>query len=372
MAASAASTKPEPGEYVTKEATYDARSEKLSIEIPDADRYGMVDGATTDRTLARLKKHLIENIQTTEPNVQSFEQLKLDELPPYMKDAVVRVEIIAGNVDDLIVPLAGARNTSKQVEEFTLQNLDGAFTWIKEAIEKTEFKDKIRFREAELDAPFEVRKLLSLLTLFHPRWTTEGEEPTVAYTAKGQVLNQYLTPEWRAGYVALKDVLPDILRLYDWIGARFTDNYQGSGRGNIKNRKVIKHYKRGFHHLKLTGAKIEYHVPDALIYPILAAFRALLEFPNGGPARWQVSPVKIDPFKFWDEVGRTMVDDVMSTAKTLKDNPLQVGKFKGLWKNLHKTVEMRKLRLNQGEKLQPAPPPIIHDPEVRLKLAKQK
>ena len=187
---------------LAKKAWYDNQKNILHFVIESEDENGMVDGATTDRVLAQLKR---------QASNADFASLKENEVPAHFKDAYIHVEIIAGDIEpDLRLKLADARNTSEQVKEFSLLDLGGRFDWLKEELEKSEFRGKIRYRENELN-PVDIRTILALLTLFHPKWLELDRDPIVAYTGKGAVLEYYKSSEWIDGYKKLKPILVDIL-----------------------------------------------------------------------------------------------------------------------------------------------------------------
>ncbi|MFQ5736940.1 MAG: AIPR family protein, partial [Thermodesulfobacteriota bacterium] len=111
---------------LAKKAWYDNQSKLLHFIVESEDEHGMVDGATTDRVLAALKK---------EVSNADFASLKEDEIPPHFKDAYIHLEVVAGEIgEDLRIKLAGARNTSDQVKEFSLEDLKGHFDWLKEIL----------------------------------------------------------------------------------------------------------------------------------------------------------------------------------------------------------------------------------------------
>jgi hypothetical protein len=131
----------------------------------------------TDRVIRNVKRGV---------SAAEFEKLTEAEIPDYLKQAFVHVEIISGSLTEMLVPLTRARNTSNQVKEFSIENLGGGFNWLKDVIEGSQFRGRVRFRENDPE-PVDVRTVLGLLTLFHPKWNEIGKEPIVAYTAKGSI-----------------------------------------------------------------------------------------------------------------------------------------------------------------------------------------
>jgi hypothetical protein len=107
-----------------------------------------------------------------------FEKLGEHEIPSNLKEAFVHLEVISGGLNEMLVPLTRARNTSNQVKEFAIENLGGGFDWLKEVIENSQFRGRVRYRENDPE-PVDVRTVLGILTLFHPKWNELGKEPVI-------------------------------------------------------------------------------------------------------------------------------------------------------------------------------------------------
>jgi hypothetical protein len=319
-------------------ARYDNLTETLSFTVSDAHQNGMADGATTDRVLARIKTEIPE-----------FDKLKLENIPEYLQDANVHVEIISGDIGGMLVDLASARNTSVQVKEFALENLGGGFDWLKSSLQGTEFENRIRFREND-SQPVDVRQILGLLTLFHPKWSQEKREPIIAYSNKGDVLDHFRDKEWKDGYRSLEKVTVDILRMYDYINVNFQKRYeeykvQIGSKARLGMRKEVRFKDTGFYVLPLSQQKTQYLIPDGWLYPILGSFRMLLKY-NSPPgfAEWL-----LDPFRFFDGIGSNLIADVVEESEAMNHNAASVGKSRPLWNSLRKSVEMRRLNIQSGD-----------------------
>src|SRR3989338_4183151 len=320
---------------IAKKAWYDNQSRYLHFLIESDTEHGMVDGATTDRVLAELKRQVSN---------ADFFSLKDDEIPEQFKQAYIHVEIVAGEVDeDLRLTLAEARNTSEQVKEFSLQDLGGGYEWLKDIVDKSEFRGKIRYKENE-PKPVDIRMVLGLLTLFHPHWNQKGTDPIIAYAAKGTVIDNYKDDEWKKGYEKLSPVALDILRLYDSVHVEFHNAYkdaygsEGSG-AKLGKRKEVRYIDitkpNKAKELPLTGQKTHYVLPDGWLYPLLASLRVLLDFPKSG--RGEVKWI-VDPFKFFKEEGAGLVRDLVDASEDLGRNANATGKSRRVWSGLRMRV----------------------------------
>lgn len=320
---------------LAKKAWYDNQNKILHFIVESENDYGMVDGATTDRVLAKLKKDV---------SSADFYSLKEDEIPEHFKEAYVHLEIIAGELDqDLRIKLAGARNTSEQVKEFSLEDLKGNFDWLKDILEKSKFKGKIRYRENE-PKPVDIRVVLALLTLFHPKWLKLNKDPIIAYTGKGATLDLYTDKEtgWQEGYEKLAPVVVDILELYDYIHIEFQEAYReayGANGGKTKLGKrtgvTFIENKTKARELPLSGKRTQYVLPDGWLYPLLASFRTLLVWPKSGrgDVKWAE-----DPFKLFSQKGSELIYALVEGHEELGWNANRTGKSKGIWSGLREKV----------------------------------
>lgn len=337
---------------IAKKAWYDNQNKILHFIVESDNDYGMVDGATTDRVLAKLKKDV---------SSADFYSLKEDEIPEHFKEAYVHLEIIAGDLDqydDLRIKLAGARNTSEQVKEFSLEDLKGNFDWLKDILNKSKFKNKIRYRENE-PKPVDIRVVLALLTLFHPKWLKFNKDPIVAYTGKGAVLDLYTNTDketgWQEGYEKLAPVVVNILELYDDVHIGFQKAYKtaygaNGARAQLGRRKGVTFIenKAKARELHLSGKRTQYVLPDGWLYPLLASFRMLLDWPKTGKGavKWAQ-----EPSEFFSRYGHELVYFLIERDEELGRNPNATGKSKGVWLGLRDKVDnlLLKEKLSQLE-----------------------
>jgi len=324
---------------LAKKAWYNNQTKTLHFVVESEEEHGMVDGATTDRVLAELKR------QASQADYSTLEE---HEVADMFKDSYIHLEIIAGEMDDwLRIKFADARNTSAQVKEFSLEDLGHGFDWLKDILEKSDLRGRIRYRENE-PKPVDVRTVLALLTLFHPNWR-DGREPIVAYTGKGRVIDLYRDENWRVGYQKLAPVVVDILKLYDYVHVNFQPQYMKAYGANSKlgRRKEVRFIdnQRKAKLLPLTNQTTQYVIPDGWLYPLLAAFRVLLEWPRGG--RGSVHWGR-DPYQYFEEYGSELVKDVVEQSQELGNNPNATGKSRMLWSGLRTKVENYLLRSKQG------------------------
>jgi hypothetical protein len=317
------------------EVEFDNKHEILRIKMPDEALHGDLDGGNTYRAIERAKKE------------------RGHESPsPAFMGAYVKLEILTG-VEDDIVQLADARNTSAQVKTFALANLAGKFDWIKEALDGETFGKNIAYREGE-DKEINVVDIICLMTLFHPTYGST-HHPIKAYTSKKSCLDDFQQefeedgrPKAK-GYFQLKPVLVDILKLYDHVHAGCKDHYKAlGGITRIKREEPVEDKKGaregslrelgGSKQLHFIGGEVPRSWPAGYIYPMLGALRALLDT-SGKRVQWLVD----DPCEFFDEHGGTLVEATLERSGELGRNPNAVGKSKGHWQQLYGMVKLKRL-----------------------------
>src|SRR3990172_682513 len=106
-------------------AEYDNQTKLLRLDVPDEERYGILDGGHTTHSIETvLQKDLADR----------------DDI----RDQFVRLEILIG-AEEYLGEIARARNTSMQVKVFSLKNKAGEFQWLKRAV--SPYDSKIRWSE---------------------------------------------------------------------------------------------------------------------------------------------------------------------------------------------------------------------------------
>jgi hypothetical protein len=107
----------------------------------------------------------------------------------------------------------------------------------------------------------------------------------------------------------------------------------------------------------LCWSKTQYVLPDGWLYPLLASFRMLLDWPkNGkGPVKWAKNP-----YEFFSEHGPALVSFLVDRSEELGRNPNATGKSKGVWLGLRDMVE--KWLLGKLSRLR-----LFHNREKRFK-----
>ena len=316
---------------------YDPKTGMVEIVVSDWELHGLADGATTDAVIAKVQAGVAAG--------KPFRALRPEEIPTYLREARLHVEVIIGlDERDRIARLVSGRNTSRQVKSWSLADFEGAFTWIQDVLDRPSgpFAGRVGYEE-NAGKEVTILDVLSCLTLFHSAYDGKGgaekrKAPTVAYSSKGRMDARLKDPELLSGYQALSPIMEDILKLHDHVYASFEEAYNSAtGKGAKLGRRQGVESRKGKTAitLPLTGNQSNYVIPSGYIFPLLAGLRALIGYDDKGKARWNTNP-----FQFFDRHGADMVDCLMEQVELLGGNPQTAGKKKPVYTTLHDRVRL--------------------------------
>lgn len=297
---------------------YNSKNETVSIEFSDLDVHGDIDGGHTYKIIKECR-----------------DQLDLGQ-------QYVKIEVLTG-VEDIFQQLASARNTSMQVQDKSIAELEDRFEIIKRAIGNEPFASQVFFKEND-EGSIDVADILSILNLYNlDKYNGINEHAIVSYSGKKQCIDAYINNHKKHGdgnnnpYVKMSGLMIDFFKLYDKLERNAKEYYSN----NVANKKygaisgVItrKEGKPAFKS-KFYSHNINYITPNGFLYPILGAFRALIKEIDGKYV-W-----KKDPIDVLDKIGADLINSTVEMSRELGNNPNAAGKNKTLWKNLYMCVLM--------------------------------
>ncbi len=267
-----------------------------------------------------------------------LEKVKNDET---LADLPVAVTIIEG-ADQFATQLARARNTSIQVKEKSIANLDKEFDPIKKSLGN--YAEKIIWSENEnvnnQKAVFGVEDLMALMTAMNADLYDNDHQPTVAYTGTATCFNKWRNEKNKYSYEKLYFLLPSILEIYEYLYGQYGNYAKSIGvkrfggingietkRGKGKNEKKVEIK------LPFTEKVIPYKMANGFILPIFSALRFLLE-EKDGHYDWSIKPKP-----FLDKYAPKLVGKILDAHSNENgSNPNKTGKSKMLWDIIAQTV----------------------------------
>lgn len=302
-----------------KSVEYELKTKEVTIVFDDVSVHGIVDGGHTYRTI-------IENRDLTK------------------EKQFVKIEILTG-VENMFERLANARNTSAQVQDKSIAELENKFDIIKEGISSEVFVDNVAYKENE-DKDIVIDDILSILNMFDINQYSDTSNPVCSYSSKSRCIKNYLEYYKEFGnkkdnpYTKMKPIMGEIFKLYDRlesnIGAYYSyavaDGRYGRTKG-VESSTASKKYYSVF-----TDTVIDYKSPKSFLYPILAAFRALV-FEENNEYKFA-----IDPIVALDSLGPELVRLTVERNRTLGNNPNAVGKDSNHWSQLYDKVLLYKMK----------------------------
>lgn len=311
-----------------KSLSFNSSVSEVTIDLGnrdnDSDRlqYGILDGGHTYTAIIKKRNDIPHGIRK-----------------------YVRVEVIT-NVQN-ITRLSDARNTSVQVSDIALFNLDDKFEDIKKAIVGEPYENHIAYKDNE-NKSIHVSELLRFLYAFDiDLYPDDNSAPVQSYSFKAQVFKRYKQAFETPLYKSLTKQLPLLVRLYDTIERELPDKYreykQSQGVavprfGLVRGIESLENETK----TKFLASPTRYSVSSGYIYPIFGAFRSLLRYEDENS---EVSWI-FDPIQIWNEVGVSIVQNTFETYT----NPQLAGKDKQLWLSNYRIVETQSLRKLLGRK----------------------
>ena len=306
-----------------KSLTFNSGESEVTIDIGDQndenDRfaYGILDGGHTYTAIMENRGKIPEDIEK-----------------------YVRVEVITNVIN--ITRLSDARNTSVQVSDLALFNLEESFEDVKWAIKDEPYAQDIAYKDNE-NKPINISELLRLMYAFDiVKYPDDVAAPIQSYSGKAQVFKRYKDAYDTVFYKALTKELPILVKLYDVIereiGTKYCEYKKNSGvaRPQFGRVKGVEYIEKGTE-TEFLGEKTNYAVSSGYLYPIFGAFRALLKFDEvEGAVSWLFDPIDI-----WEKIGASIAQNTFETS----NNPQLAGKDKQLWLSNYRIVETQSLRM---------------------------
>ncbi|MCC6348884.1 MAG: AIPR family protein [Candidatus Eisenbacteria bacterium] len=308
------------------DVSFDNRSGKLSLVMEDPNLHGLMDGGHTYKILIEEQ----EGLEGTQ---------------------YVRLEIIQGFTKDDIRDLVDARNTSNQVRDESLMNLAGEFDKLKRAVSRHQYAELIAYKEHEImedggTKPIDIREIISLLMVFDREHFDAATHPINAYRSKAASLNHF--GQNRRSFEKIYPLANDILQLWDHIHLQLPELYnRARGKGeDVSGGKfgkltgVAMYEGKRREPLYFVKGDSKYSIPTGFKYPILGAFRAILEESDGR----YVWGKGLDPkVLLMSGLGETLAGIVGNFALDQR-NPSKTGKSALVWQSCYQAAELVYLR----------------------------
>lgn len=283
------------------------KGNQITLSFDDELTNGIIDGGHTYRAIYENK----------------------DFIQPGKK--IVKLEILIGLSHEEVVKLAAGRNTSQQVVNKSIADMLGYFDWMKEILIENQFPNAVEYRENY--GGICIGELIAIWTLFDieqfPNVIAEPRPkfPTRCLSARKVSINRYIKQYRDSGIdcstYKLKNIMYDIIRLYDMVEKRFSLYVKGD---NIKTSDI----KRTV----LLNSEAEYRPRKDYVYLVLAPFRQFVKVDEDGFFAWME-----DPFTLVEKYMGSLIPIILEETKGQSFQDLRkVTTLRSLWSELYNTL----------------------------------
>ncbi len=292
----------------------------LRIGLNDASKHGIVNGGHTFAAI----RDCIEGADD-----ETFETLTR---------AFVRLHILQGIPEKKVAEIAEGLNRSKQVDDPSLANLREDFERIKEVMRGKPGENEIAYHQGA-DGDIYISEVLVYLSLFNCERYSDDRHPYNLYNQHSLGLKYFeqdlaaspspaellipQTPEILALSDRIRHAIPKAARK---VGFEFGRMKTKKGRaGGEKHKGVL---------LPFTGQRIDYHIPNGWLFPMLAAFRANV--------RWDLSSQTFQWKIPIDKLLEVVIEDLVKVCVSEhRDNglrPERVGKRESAYRQCYDKI----------------------------------
>jgi hypothetical protein len=253
--------------------------------------------------------------------------------PDLPAEQFVKFEIVTKIPSEWISEIAGGLNTSVQVEDMSLNHLAGEFDWIKDTLKDKPYFKMLAWREGE-DGEMDARDLISLMTCFlideYPN--NKSEHPVMAYEKKSKALELFESHQTQ--YQKLRPILKDVLTLHDTISMTARARWNKAMGGKAGSATFVEKRQRGKFKFIFIDKEDEYRLTNAALYPMLAAFRWMVEEDSAKHVyRWRGGFGAV--MKRWDDAAPELMKLTFEANNEYGRTPNALGKSRSHWNNLH-------------------------------------
>lgn len=240
------------------------KGKNLILDFDDEACYGLIDGGHTYMTILNvLENNLIDRAHN-----------------------FVTLEVLSGEpIKDYTIPIASARNTTVQVKDYSLTELDNGFEWIKQTLSGEDCLTNIVFKENDI-GHVKVNQLIWLLAVTNPNIFPTCTYGT--YIRKGKAMRTYIQEYKEHGFTvnnrfySSKRILKDLIALYDYMQCNYGSSYK-----DFIRLKPVKTTSTTSEFLK---NELTYKVPNQWFYPAVCSIRSIITTDKDGFLAWKEDP----------------------------------------------------------------------------------
>jgi len=273
----------------------------------------------------------------------------------------VKFDILTNIKDTWVPDLSAGLNTSVAVQPYSLADLGSLFDWIKDELRDKPYFHEIAWKEGDPGA-YTVKDLIGIFSLFDiAQYPHSGTlYPISGYSQKASVLKRFIDDQ-KSGpknFKKLRPLLHEIMVLHDTIRREGQDPYnklKGGLYGQLKfveqsykekpedrDNPEAKDKPKKLFDFPFTGKQDRYRLMNGALYPILGAFRWMVEEnPATGEYQWKGGFESV--IKIWETTAGVLISKTHQVSNEVGRNPNALGKSQSNWGNLFDTVGKKEL-----------------------------
>ena len=262
------------------------------------------------------------------------------------------ISIYTGLTHEEQLALGIGRNEQFAVSDSTVANANGLYDGIKMVLKGTKLENLISYKQNEIK-PIHIDKVVqTLVALDNIGFPDSESNPIMAYVSRTSPRNYFEAHPDRMNRLYRR--LPDFLKLRDIIARDFVEYYKSHPRAS-DTRRIHEISVRGEivkvpTFFKYTGiseknvllpvlapATSDTYIPDAMLMPVLSAFRAILTTDEGRYAEWTIKGGMTGVLKVWEKLGPSIVRKAVQAASQF-GTPNVAGKSDMTWANCYEAL----------------------------------
>ncbi|MDO8749878.1 MAG: AIPR family protein [Dehalococcoidia bacterium] len=287
------------------EVKYNNTTNEVEVVFDDREFHGVVDGLHLLKNVAEVVKDLAEDGEDVQGSIT--------------------IEFVTGLPHEKVTPFSSARNTSLQVRTESLADQGNKFAKLKAALEKAGIdSEQISWHEND-DGVMGVRELVALVSLFNRTRWNDTEHPLQAYYGKEITLKYFLNQPQE--FEGIYPIVGDILRLQEWV-QYYVPQQQIKNNSKFGHITGIRTLHSSVETLPFTGLQTEHAMPDAYVFPIVAAFRAMV-MEKAGQYQW-IKGIHAEQAVKEGLASEMFREGIFPTIQSLR-NAMTVGKSPSVW-----------------------------------------
>lgn len=276
--------------------------------------------------------------------------------PQLPEDQHIDLHVRVGVDQEMIAEISRGLNTGMQVKPHSLANLGEKYEWLKQELDGERYSQLIAWKESDR-GEYDVRDVIAVLEAMNifdfPN--DLGVHPIQAYEKWSVPAEKFSKdadePEDKQIYPRLRPILKQALSLMDRIRRDFRDVYNASQLGAAGQLDIVERREgdKRFHFPFASLPPAQYRLTKGATYPIFAAFRnKVIVDPHTKMAAWDGGFNSV--LALWDNAAPELCRATKDAIKDVGRKPDMLGKNRGHWSNMHKTVELFLLRSKLASK----------------------